>query len=503
METKTILQMRNIDKSFSGNKVLEAVDFNVYQGRIMALVGENGAGKSTLMKILTGVYLRDKGDIYWKGEKVNFNNIRQSQEAGIAIIHQELNLAYDLTIAENIFLGREIRNKAGFILKREMEEEARRLLSALGLEINPRLYVKDISVAQQQLVEIAKALSVNADLIIMDEPTGALSKQESDHLMQIVRSLRQEGKSFVYISHRLDEIFDLCDDISILRDGELIVETTVEEQTIASVISYMVGRTLSERFPYENSKQTDVVLEVNSLTTDLVKDCSFDLHKGEILGLAGLMGSGRTELARAIYGIYPILGGEVLLEGKKVDLSSPNTVQKAGIAYVTEDRKRNGVILGMNVTENITLNSLRSFLNRAGMIKHDAEKKAVNLYVDNMSIKISGLKQKLRFLSGGNQQKVALAKSLMVNPKVIILDEPTRGVDVGAKQEIFALINALTEKGVAVLMISSETEEILGMSDNIMVMHEGKVSGFLKRDQASQEKIMTLAVGKEVVNAGS
>ena len=292
---EAILQMKNIHKSFSGNKVLDAVDFNVYRGRIMALVGENGAGKSTLMKILTGVYTRDEGEIYWQGKRVDFHNISQSEAAGIAIIHQELNLAYDLTVAENIFLGRELRNKAGFLRIKDMEAEAARLLQELGMPINPRLKVKNLSVGEQQLVEIAKALSLNAELIVMDEPTGALSGQESEHLMQVVRSLRAEGKSFVYISHRLDEIFELCDDITVLRDGLLVMESTIAEQTTENVISKMVGRSLTERFPYENNTQDELILEAYNLTTDLVEGCSFELYKGEILGLAGLMGSGRTE----------------------------------------------------------------------------------------------------------------------------------------------------------------------------------------------------------------
>ena len=381
---EAILQMKNIHKSFSGNKVLDAVDFNVYRGRIMALVGENGAGKSTLMKILTGVYTRDEGEIYWQGERVDFHNISQSEAAKIAIIHQELNLAYDLTVAENIFLGRELRNKVGFLRIKDMETEAARLLQELGMPINPRLKVKNLSVGEQQLVEIAKALSLNAELIVMDEPTGALSGQESEHLMQVVRSLRAEGKSFVYISHRLDEIFELCDDITVLRDGLLVMESTIAEQTTENVISKMVGRSLTERFPYENNTQDELILEAYNLTTDLVEGCSFELYKGEILGLAGLMGSGRTELSRALYGIYPIRSGEVRLEGKKLDLSSPSTVQKAGLAYVTEDRKRNGVILAMDVTENITLNSLRTFINKIGMMQHDAAKKASSHYVANM-----------------------------------------------------------------------------------------------------------------------
>ncbi len=498
MREEPILHMQGIDKSFSGNKVLDQVDFKVYPGRIMALVGENGAGKSTLMKILTGVYQRDAGEIIWQGEPVHFSHIRQSQQAGIAIIHQEMNLAYDLRVAENIFLGRELRNGAGFNLRRKMEKEASELLAELGLEIDPRLYVKDLSVGEQQLVEIAKALAVDAQLIVMDEPTGALSGQESHRLMKIVRALRGEGKSFVYISHRLDEIFELCDDITILRDGRWVLESPLSEQSPESVISAMVGRQLSERFPYVNHSQPDTILQVESLTTDQVQDCSFEVKRGEILGLAGLMGSGRTELARALYGIYPIRHGQASLQGEKINLKSPYTVQRAGIAYVTEDRKRNGVILGMNVRENTSMNSLRRFLNRAGMIRREAEGKAARQYVDRMAIKVSGLGQQLRYLSGGNQQKVALAKSLMVNPKFIILDEPTRGVDVGAKQEIFNLINQLTETGMAVLMISSEIEEILGMSDRIMVMHEGRISGFLDREEATQEKIMTLAVGKEV-----
>jgi ribose transport system ATP-binding protein len=503
MEREPILQMKNIHKSFSGNKVLDAVDFNVYRGRVMALVGENGAGKSTLMKILTHVYTRDAGEVIWKGEPVEFSTIREVQDAGITIIHQELNLVYDLTVAENIFLGRERTNKAGFILSDDMQKEATRLLGLLGLNIHPNVSVKNLSVGEQQLVEIAKALSVNAELIVMDEPTGALSGQEIERLMGVIRRLRDEGKSFVYISHRLDEIFEICDDVTILRDGKKVAESPVAEQTTDSIIAHMVGRELTERFPYENHTVDEEVLVVERLTTDLVEDCSFTLKKGEILGLAGLMGSGRTELARAIYGIYPIRGGRVHLNGREVHLRSPHMVQASGIAYVSEDRKRNGVILGMTVTENTTLNSLRRFVNAMGMIRHTEERQAVGAYIDRMSIKTSGLAQKVRFLSGGNQQKVALAKSLMVEPQVIILDEPTRGVDVGAKQEIFQLINKLTERGVAVLMISSEIEEILGMSDRVMVMHEGRITGCLDREDASQEKIMALAVGKEVTDEAS
>ena len=497
MAQEPLLSMKGIGKAFSGNQVLQNVDFAVYPGKIMALLGENGAGKSTLMKILTGVYQRDAGEIFWNGQAVHFSSIRDSQAEGIAMIHQELNLAYELSVAENIFLAHEKLGRAGFIDFRTMEEEAKRQLNKLGLDVDVRRPVKSLSVGQQQLVEIAKALSLSAELIIMDEPTGALTGEECRHLFNVMKALRDKGKSFVYISHRLEEIFEICDDVTILRDGRLVKESSLEEQNIQSLIALMVGRDLTEQYPYVNNSCEEMVLEVRNLSNDLVRDCSFSLKKGEILGLAGLMGAGRTELGRTLFGVFPLRTGEILLHDKKVMISSTKDAQKAGIAYVSEDRKRNGLILPLSVRENTTIGNLTAFLNRFGMIERKKESAAAADYVRSMSIRCKSLDQEIRTLSGGNQQKVALAKALETRPEVLILDEPTRGVDVGAKREIYELINACTARGMAVLMISSEMEEILGMSDRIMVMHEGSIEGILERSEASQEKIMSLAVGKE------
>lgn len=492
-----VVSMQHISKDFSGVKVLKDVNFNIYKGKVMALVGENGAGKSTLMKILTGVYLKTQGEIFLENESVNFSDTSASQSKGIAIIHQELNLVKDLSIGENIFLGREPVS-SGRIMWNKLHEDASYWLDKLGLKEDPRELVKNISVGKQQLVEIAKALSIDAKVIIMDEPTGALTPAETDKLFNVISDLKKSGKSIVYISHRLHEIFEICDDVTVLRDGELIGEEEISNLDEDKIIEMMVGRKLSEQYPRIETEPAEEILKVENLSNQFVKDVSFSLKKGETLGVAGLMGSERTELMRSIYGIYPVKGS-IYLNGEKIKISSPLDSLRHGIAYVTEDRKANGIITGMNVRENITLSSLELFKGPLGFVSKGKEEAASKDYIEKMSIKTSGTKQKLRFLSGGNQQKVSIAKSLMTNPKILILDEPTRGVDVGAKKEIYDLINKFKSEGMSIIMVSSDIPEVLGISDRIMVMHEGRVSGFLKRDEATQESIMTLAVGKEVI----
>lgn len=493
-----IISMRNIVKEFSGVRVLNKVDFNIYKGRIMALLGENGAGKSTLMKILTGVYLKTSGEVYFQGKAVNFTSTKESQDSGIAIIHQELNLVQHLSIGENIFLGREPVTKAKNIKWAELYEEAKKWLNKLGLEENPRELVKNLSVGKQQLIEIAKALSLNAKVIIMDEPTGALTIAETQKLFQVIKELKEQGHSIVYISHRLNEIFEICDDVTVLRDGEWVGEKPIGHLDQDKIIEMMVGRKLEEQYPRTQTQLGEVVLEVKGMTNKFVNNASFSLRRGEVLGVAGLMGAGRTELARTLYGIYQKDKGDIFIRGKKVKISNPKDALKHGIAYVSEDRKANGVVLNLNVIENVTLSSLKSFGGRFGNIRKSQEEVATQKYIRSMSIKTSSAKQLLKFLSGGNQQKVSLAKNLNTNPEILLLDEPTRGVDVGAKKEIYELINQYKEEGMSIIMISSEIPEILGMSDRILVMHEGKITGILDIDEANQQNIMSLAVGKEV-----
>lgn len=495
---KKLVAMKGITKTFSGVTVLKDVDFNIYEGRIMALLGENGAGKSTLMKILTGAYQKSNGEIIVDGESVDFQDIRESQAKGIAIIHQELNLVKDLSIAENIFLGREPLSMGMQINWKRLYEESQIWLEKLGLNESPKELVKNISVGKQQLVEIAKALSLNARILIMDEPTGALTVSETQKLFQVIRELKAEGKSIVYISHRLNEIFEICDDVTILRDGQFVTEQPILELDEDKMIEKMVGRKLTDQYPRVFCEPGEVVLEIKDISNQFVEKASLTLRRNEIVGISGLMGSGRTEFARTIYGIYKAQEGEIFIKGKKVKIACPTDALKHGIAYVSEDRKNNGIVLGMCVRENVSLASLKKFSGRFGNLYRKKEEESAQQYIKEMSIKTSGSKQLLKYLSGGNQQKVSLAKNLSVSPEVLILDEPTRGVDVGAKKEIYDLINTFKKKGMSILMISSEIPEILGMSDRIVVMHEGRIMGELASEEANQEAIMSLAVGKEV-----
>jgi len=491
---ENILEMKNVSKVFPGVKALDNVHFNVYKGKVMALLGENGAGKSTLMKILSGVYQKTEGTIIFKGKQLEVRGPKDAQNNGISIIHQELNLIDELSIGENIFLGREPKTALGTINWKKLFNESSRLLKPLNIQMDPRSKIKHLSIANKQMIEIAKALSLDAELIIMDEPTDALTNQETERLFEVINKLRSEGKSIVYISHRLKEIFEICDDVTVLRDGQFVAEKPVSQIDEDHLIEMMVGRKLEEQYPYIKEDAGDVLLEVNNLENDLIHNVSFKLRKGEILGVAGLMGAGRTELAKTLYGYYKAKKGEIVIEGKLLRVRTEMDAIEAGITYVSEDRKKDGLVLGMSVKENISLSALRK-LAKGFIISHAGERKAAVNYIKQLSIKTPSENQKVKNLSGGNQQKVSISKSLLTDPRVLILDEPTRGIDVGAKKEIYTLMNEFKARGMGVLMISSEIPELLGMCDRIAVMHEGTITGTLDRHEATQENIMRLAVG--------
>lgn len=492
-----LLQLTGINKSFLGVKALSDAALSVYSGKVMALIGENGAGKSTLMKILTGIYQKDSGSISYLGNSTIFTNPRHSQMAGIGIIHQELNLIPQLTIAENIFLGREPTNKFGFLQWKTMYQDADKLLARLKFPHNSsKKQVSELSIGEQQLVEIAKVLSFQSKVIIMDEPTDALTDTETASLFAIIRELTQSGCGVVYISHRLSEIFTICDAITIMRDGQFIAEKNINEITEEQLIEMMVGRKLEDRYPHIEHHAEKIVLQMKEISGNGIENISFELYQGEILGIAGLMGAGRSELMKMIYGALPVDHGEMLLENKKVVIKSAQQGLANGIVYISEDRKKDGLILSMSVKENMSLTALPYFSRLNGSIKLKDEITAVSRYVNTFNIKTPTINQLVKLLSGGNQQKIAIARGLMTRPKVLILDEPTRGVDVGAKKEIYQLINQFRQKGVSIILVSSDMPEILGMSDRVLVLHEGKLSAQFSREQATQERIMAAAIGK-------
>ena len=491
-----LLQLINIHKSFPGVKALTGANLNVRAGQVMALIGENGAGKSTLMKVLTGIYSKDEGEIIYLGNKVNFKGPKSSQEAGIGIIHQELNLIPQLTIAENIFLGREFTNKFGCIDWKKTYDQADKLLAELHLTYDSRKLISELSIGEQQMVEIAKVLSFNSKVIIMDEPTDALTETETASLFEVIRKLKQQNCGIVYISHRLKEIFKICDDVTVLRDGQFIGEKKVAQLDENSLIEMMVGRKLEEQYPRINKEHGEVTLQVKNLTGAGVNNISFKLHEGEILGISGLMGAGRTELMKMIYGANPAKSGSIILKGKTIRVNSPLDGLKHGIVYISEDRKRDGLILGMSVKDNMSLNALNYFANHFGKLQLKNEQQAVEDFVSLFNIKTPSINQIIGLLSGGNQQKVAIAKGLMTRPSILILDEPTRGVDVGAKKEIYHLINQFKQQGLSVILVSSDMPEILGMSDRILVIYDGTVTGEFSIGDATQEKLMAAAVGK-------
>ncbi|MDD1780042.1 ribose ABC transporter ATP-binding protein RbsA [Enterovibrio sp. ZSDZ35] len=495
--TQAILQLSEIEKAFPGVKALDKASLNVYPGRVMALMGENGAGKSTMMKVLTGIYALDGGSIRYEGKPAAFKGPRDSQQAGISIIHQELNLIPELTIAENIFLGREFTGAFGRVLWEKMYAEADKLLARLNVKHSAKTLLGALSLGEQQMVEIAKALSFDSKVIIMDEPTDALTDTETESLFKVINELRDEGCGIVYISHRLKEIFTICDDITVLRDGRFIGECQVKDTDEDGLIEMMVGRKLEEQYPRIAVTHGDICLDVKNVTGSGVKDVSFTLKRGEILGVSGLMGAGRTELMKVIYGALPRERGDVVLNGKAVNPINPRDGLLNGIAYISEDRKGDGLILGLSVKENMSICALDKF-SKGVQIRHADEVMAVDDFITLFNIKTPTREQLIGNLSGGNQQKVAIAKGLMTKPRVLILDEPTRGVDVGAKKEIYQLINRFKAEGMSIILVSSDMPEVLGMSDRIMVMHEGRITGEFNAKDADQETLLACAVGKHV-----
>lgn len=491
---EVILQMIDIDKRFPGVHALNKVSFDVKRGEVHALMGENGAGKSTLMKVLTGIYTKDSGSIVFEGKEIEFHGAREAQDAGVVIVHQELNMVGHLTVAQNIFIGREFK-KGIRIDDKKMNEEAAKLFEKLNINIDPTATMSDLTVGKQQMCEIAKAISHDAKVIIFDEPTAALTESEIEDLFKIIRDLRKQQMAIVYISHRMDEIKVITDRVTVMRDGCYVGTLVTEESTKDDIINMMVGRIIYEEPKTKSrvSEDAPVVLRVDHLNAGrMVQDVSFELRKGEILGFSGLMGAGRTETARAIFGADPKESGEIFVNGKKTVINSPEDAVKAGIGYLSEDRKRFGIVVQKTIAENTTMADLGNYM-KGIFIDKKKEKKVAKEFVASLSTKTPSVDQLVVNLSGGNQQKVVIAKWLCKNCDILIFDEPTRGIDVGAKNEIYKLMNKLAAEGKSIIMISSEMTEILRMSDRIVVMCEGKKTGELRIEDTTQEKIMNLA----------
>jgi ribose transport system ATP-binding protein len=496
-----ILRMEGISKSFPGVQALDDVDFEVAAGEVVALVGENGAGKSTLMKILCGAYRKDAGRIFLQDQEIEIESPHHAQQLGIAIIYQEFNLTPNQSAAANIFIAREPRQGGlghflNFVDRQRMEREAQGHLDRVGAHVPASELIRNLSVAQQQMVEVAKALAVDARIIVMDEPTSALGEDEVETLFEIIATLKEQGIAIVFISHRLEEVFRISDRVVVLRDGWRIGSIPISQATSDQVIRMMVGRELTEMFYKEQAEIGAPLLEVRGLTRrGVVEDVGFTLRQGEILGFAGLVGAGRTETARLLFGVDRKDAGQVWIDGKQVNINSPVDAVAAGLGFVPEDRGLQGLVLKLPVLENIVLPTLDSH-SHAGWLDQRALHTTAQDYVGKLNIRTPHLRQKAMFLSGGNQQKVVLAKWLALHPQVLILDEPTRGIDVGAKAEVHALMSQLAQAGMGIIMISSELPEILGMSDRILVMHEGRVASILDRSEATQEKIMAYASGE-------
>ena len=491
---EVILTMKGIDKSFPGVHALDHVDLEVCRGEVHALMGENGAGKSTLMKVLTGIYSKDEGTITYEGREVEFTNPREAQDAGIVIVHQELNMLGHLTVAQNIFIGREFM-KGALIDDKKMNEEARKLFDQLGIDIDPRETMSRLTVGKQQMCEIAKAISHDAKVIIFDEPSAALTETEIEELFKIIRDLRDKQMGIVYISHRMDEIKVITDRVTVMRDGGYVGTLITKDSTKDDIINMMVGRVIYEDPKSQSNVPADapVVLKVEHLNAGrMVRDVSFELRKGEILGFSGLMGAGRTETARALFGADPKESGDIYINGQKVEIKSPQDAVKCGIGYLSEDRKRYGIVVAKSVAENSTMATLENYMSGL-FINKKQEKETAQQYVDLLKTKTPSVDQLVVNLSGGNQQKVVIAKWLVRNCDILIFDEPTRGIDVGAKSEIYHLMNELVAQGKSIIMISSEMTEILRMSDRIVVMCEGRKTGELDIAEATQERIMHAA----------
>ncbi|AZU63750.1 sugar ABC transporter ATP-binding protein [Neobacillus mesonae] len=491
-----LLEMKGISKAFPGVQALSKVNLELKSGEVLALLGENGAGKSTLMKILTGIYQKDEGSILYQGKEIEVPDTKTAQNLGISIIHQELNLAPDLTVAQNIFIGREPKKAFNLLLdEKKLNDQAQELFDRLNIQLNPRERIGNLTVAKQQMVEIAKALSFDSKVLIMDEPTAALTDSEIDSLFTMIRKLRHDGVGIIYISHRMEELKKITDRVTIMRDGTYVGTVYTQETTVDQIISMMVGRQIYQnQKPEIKNNSSEKVLEVKNLNRGTsIKNVSFELRKGEILGFAGLMGAGRTEVARAIFGADKIDSGEITIKGQKVSIKSPTDAVYHGIGYLSEDRKQYGLMLEMDIKANVAIASMQDFLS-AGFMKGSQISEQANEMVESLKIKTPSVHQLVKNLSGGNQQKVVIGKWLTRNSDILIFDEPTRGIDIGAKDEIYKLLNSLAEQGKSIIMISSELPEILRMSHRVIVMCEGRITGELINDEhISQESIMSLA----------
>jgi ribose transport system ATP-binding protein/inositol transport system ATP-binding protein len=498
MSGKTyLLEMNHISKSFPGVKALEDVSLHLRKGEVFALVGENGAGKSTLIKILSGLYTFDTGEIKISGEKVQFRGPKDAIDMGINTIYQETSLVQDITVAENIFLGRQPTLRGRRIDWKTMIESARKIMDRLSIHLSPTALVADLSAAHQQLVEIAKAFSRDAKIIIMDEPTASITEEDTENLFGIIRNIVRTGTAIIYISHRLKEIFQIADQVKILRDGKTVKTMAVHETSEKEIVKYMVGRDIGNLFGDTSYfARENTVLEVRHLTkSGVFEDINFELKEGEILGFSGLVGAGRSEIVRALFGLDVIDSGDIIMEGKKLTIRNTADVIKRGVAFVSEDRRLESIIQGFTVKENITILLLRQVLNSMGLIDSRKEANLAARYVDEFNIKTPSLEQLVMNLSGGNQQKVALAKCLSTNPKILILDEPTKGIDVGAKKEIHTLIKELANRGVSIILVSSELPEIIGMCHRAVVIREGKLMKVFEKDEISEENLIHAAVG--------
>ena len=490
-----ILKLENVVKVFPGVKALDGVKLEVTKGEIHALCGENGAGKSTLMKIISGAYDITSGEMYLEEKEVKFSSTREAQNAGISMIYQEFNLIPYLSVAENLFLDRQPKNKFGLIDWKTLTKNAEKLLKKVGLKVDPKTIVHDISVAECQMLEIAKSLSLNSKIIIMDEPTATLSDEEIKCLFGIIRNLKEEGISILYISHRMEEIFNLSDRITILRDGKYIKTLNTNETNYDEIVKLMVGKSISTLYPTRNYPINEIALEVRDANLKShFSEVSFKLHKGEILGMTGLMGAGVIHLSKSLFGCYDNFHGEVIMDDKRVNVKTPLQVMHSGISLVPDDRKNEGLVLIRTVRENITACSLDKIM-KNGLINYTLERKIVNSKIKQLNIKVSSMEQSVGNLSGGNQQKIVFAKVLETVPKILILDEPTRGVDVGAKAEIYQIMNELTEKGISIILVSTDLPELIGMSDRVMVMREGKIVKELSKEEVDQETILAYAAG--------
>lgn len=497
-----LISVKRLCKSFPGVRALHEIQFDLMAGEVHALMGENGAGKSTLMKILAGVYTRDSGEFLYDGQAVAFTSPREAQDVGVCIIHQELQLMNHLSVAQNMFIGREPRGRLGVFLDEDkMNAQARDILARMHVNIDPRAVVETLTVAKQQMVEIAKALSFESRVLIMDEPTSALNDAEIAELFRIIKELKSRGVGIIYISHKMDELKQIADRVTVMRDGEYVATVTAKDTTVEAIIGMMVGRTLTDVAPPQRAPDKgEVALQVNNLNAGpLVRDVSFALHKGEILGFAGLMGAGRTEVARAVFGADPVESGEIIVRGVKATIRTPSDAVARGIGYLSEDRKRFGLATGMDVESNIVMSNLRKFLSFNVFLRRAKIRKTASHFIKLLAIRTPSATQQVRLLSGGNQQKIVIAKWLERDCDVLFFDEPTRGIDVGAKSEIYKLLRSLAEQGKAIVMISSELPEILRMSDRIVVMCEGRITGELDATEATQESIMQLATRRETL----